>query len=98
MGPMAEVEVVEVVVLTRAMVSLLDRATASRATGAITRALTAAPAPTAREDLAAMVNPSQVEEDSPKPHILAVTHCGVVNFNSMSCLLCSPCRIQFSTL
>lgn len=65
MGPMVE-EVVEVVVLTRAMVSLLARATASRATEATTRALTAAPAPTAREeDMAAMVvNPSQVEEVS----------------------------------
>ncbi len=61
MGPMVEVEVVEVAVLTRAMVSLLARVTASRATEATTRALTAAPAPTAREDIAAMVSPSQVD-------------------------------------
>lgn len=63
MGPMV-VEVVEEVVLTRATVSLLDRVTASRATEATTRAPTAAPAPTAREDMAAMVSPRQVKEDS----------------------------------
>lgn len=70
MGPMVEVEAeveaeveVEVAVLTRATVSLLARATVSRATEATPRALTAALAPTAREDTAATPSPSQVDED-----------------------------------
>lgn len=75
MGPMVEVEV-EVAGLTRAMVSLLARVTASRATEATTRAPTAAPAPTTREDMAAMVSPSQVEEDTVtvQNHSFPVTH------------------------
>lgn len=69
MGPMVEVEVevvveVEVAALIRGMVSHLARVTASRDLEATTRALTAAPAPTTREDMAAMVKPSQVEKDS----------------------------------
>ena len=49
----------------RAMVSHLARVTASsRAMETTTRALGAAPAPTTREVMAAMVNLSQVEEDS----------------------------------
>lgn len=63
----AEVEVevaVAVAVLIRGMVSHLARVTASRDMEATTRALTAAPAPTTREDMAAMVKPSQVEKDS----------------------------------
>lgn len=74
MGPMVEEAGVEVAVPTRAMVSLLARVTASRATEATTRALTAAPAPTAREDMAAMVNPSQVEEDSATVHTVCQAH------------------------
>lgn len=74
-------------VLTRATVSLLDRVTASRATEATTRALTAAPAPTAREDTAAMVSPRQVDEDSITVQNLtvspSVTRCCVVNFDYM---------------
>lgn len=65
MGPMVEVvvvvEVAAAAVLTKATVSPLVRVIASRATEATTRALTAAPAPTAREDIAAMVKPSQVD-------------------------------------
>ncbi len=58
MGPMGEeVEVV----LTRATVRPLVRVTASRATEATTRAPTAAPPPTAREDMAATVSRRQVE-------------------------------------
>lgn len=68
MGPTVVEEVVVVeaaaAVLTRAMVSLLVRVIASRAMEATTRALTAAPALTTREDIAAMVSPRQVEEDS----------------------------------
>lgn len=67
MGPTVEVEVVvevEVAALIRGMVSHLARVTASRDLEATTRALTAAPAPTTREDMAAMVKPSQVEKDS----------------------------------
>lgn len=67
----AEVEVevavavaVAVAALIRGMVSHLARVTASRDMEATTRALTAAPAPTTREDMAAMVKPSQVEKDS----------------------------------
>lgn len=60
MGLTVEV-VVEVTVPTRAMVSLA--VTVSRATEGTTRALTATLAPTTREDMAAMVNLSQVEED-----------------------------------
>lgn len=56
--------VVEVEVLTKVMVSPLARTTASRVMEATTRALTAALAPTTREDMAAMVHPSQVEADS----------------------------------
>lgn len=86
MGPMV-LEVVEEVVLTRATVSLLGRVTASRATEATTRALTAAPAPTAREDTAAMVSPRQVDEDSITVQNLtvspSVTRCCVVNFDYM---------------
>lgn len=53
------VALAEGAVLTRAMVSPLDRVTTSRATAATTRDLTAALAPTAREDTAATVNRSQ---------------------------------------
>lgn len=65
----AEVEVavavaVAVAALIRGMVSHLARVTASRDMEATTRALTAAPVPTTREDMAAMVKPSQVEKDS----------------------------------
>lgn len=63
MGPMVELVVV-VVVLTKVMVSPLARTTASRVMEATTRALRAALAPTVKEDMAAMVNPSQVEADS----------------------------------
>lgn len=63
MGPMVEV-VEEVAVPIRGMVSL-DRVTASRDTAATTRALTATPAPTTREDMAATVNLSPVEENCP---------------------------------
>lgn len=63
MGPTVVEEVVVVeaaaAVLTRAMVSLLVRVIASRAMEATTRALTAAPALTTREDIAAMVSPRQ---------------------------------------
>lgn len=74
------VVVVEVTVPTRAMVSLA--VTVSRATEGTTRALTATLAPTTREDMAAMVNPSQVEED-----FLAL-HNHTVSYGKMfSCLL-----------
>lgn len=59
MGPM--VEVVEGAGLIRATVSHPARVTASRATGATTKAPTTALAPTTREDTAAMVKASQVE-------------------------------------
>lgn len=55
--------VVEVAVLTKVMVSPLDRATASRVMEATTRALTVALVLITREDMAAMVHPSQVEAD-----------------------------------
>lgn len=65
MGPMLELVVeVAVAVLTKVMVSPLARATISRVMEATTRVLTAALAPTTREDMAAMVHPSQVEADS----------------------------------
>lgn len=54
----------EVVALIRGTDSHLARVTVSRAMEATTRALTAAPAPTTREDMAATVKPSQVETDS----------------------------------
>ena len=58
MGPMVEVVVVAVVVEeTRATAS-------SRATEATTRAPTAAPAPTTREVMAALVSLTQVGDDS----------------------------------
>lgn len=61
MGLTVEVVVVVVVVTmpTRVMVSLA--VTVSRATEGTTRALTATLAPTTREDMVAMVNPSQVD-------------------------------------
>lgn len=58
------VEVEVAAALIRGTVSRLARVTASRAMEATTRALTAALAPTTREDMAAMVNHSQVEKDS----------------------------------
>lgn len=63
MGPTVGAAV-EVAALIRGTDSHLARVTASRATEATTRALTAAPAPTTREDMAAMVKPNQVETDS----------------------------------
>lgn len=73
MGPM--VEVVEGAGLIRATVSHPARVTASRATGATTKAPTTALAPTTREDTAAMVKASQVETDCLKKcHTCHIVH------------------------
>lgn len=63
MDPMVAVGV-QVAALIRGTVSLLARVTASRAMEATARAPTAALAPTTKEDMAAMVNHSQVVKDS----------------------------------
>lgn len=78
MGPM--VEVVEGPGLIRATVSHPARVTASRATGATTKAPTTALAPTTREDTAAMAKTSQVETDRLKKYHT----CHIVHSNLMS--------------
>lgn len=71
MGPMVGVEEVVVVGEAKAMVSPQARVTASRVMEATTRALTAAQAPITKEDMAAMVNLSQVEGHTGiQPHML----------------------------
>lgn len=79
MGPTVEVEVEEGAGLIRATVSHPARVTASRATGATTKARTAALAPTTREDTAAMVKASQVETDRLKKYHT----CHIVHANLM---------------
>lgn len=84
MGPMVEAGV-EVAALIPDMDSHPARVTTSRAMEATARALTAARAPTTREDMAAMVKPNQVETDSAQNHSLTA-----VQFTSAPCSNSTP--------
>lgn len=87
---------VEVAVLARATVRRLARVTASRATEATTRALTAAPAPTVREAIVATAILSQVEEAPTSAQIHShrfPVNCESVSFSQVDTGLHPPTRV-----
>lgn len=82
--------------LARATVRRLARVTASRATEATTRALTAAPAPTVREAIAATAILSQVEEAPTSAQIHShrfPVNCESVSFSQVDTGLHPPTRV-----